>query len=136
MSDTKMIPDEQDVSAIDLLLGDDVPSLKNEKPTASYEVDRLSKKAGKPVVFKLQALPYGQVRDLSRMSQDSDIAILLAGCVSPDLKDPRLMDKYGGATPGEMVKNMLRPGEIADLSIAVERLCGYRGMTITEVKNG
>lgn len=136
MSDTKMIHDEQEVPAIDLLLGDDVPNLKTERPTASFEIDRLSEKVGMPVVFKLQALPYGKVRDLSRMTQDSDIAILLAGCVSPDLKDPRLMAKYGGATPGEMVKNMLRPGEIADLSIAIERLCGYRGLTITEVKNG
>lgn len=30
---------------------------------------------------------------------------------------------------------MLLPGEIADLSAAVERLSGYRRMTITEVKN-
>ena len=35
-----------------------------------------------------------------------------------------------------MVKNLLLPGEIADLSIAVERLCGYRKTTINEVKNG
>lgn len=35
------------------------------------------------------------------------------------------------------VKNLLLlPGEIADLSIAVERLCGYRKTTISEVKNG
>jgi len=30
---------------------------------------------------------------------------------------------------------MLLPGEIADLSRAVERLCGYRMLTIEEVKN-
>ena len=47
-----------------------------------------------------------------------------------------LKEKFGGATPAETVKNMLLPGEIEDLSRAVERLCGYRMLTIEEVKNG
>lgn len=136
MSENKLVNEEQEVSALDLLLGEDMPNLKKDIPTAEFEVARLSEAAGKPVVFKLQALPYGRVQDLARMTQDSDVAILLAGCVAPDLKDPKLMAKYGGATPGEMVKNLLLAGEIADLSHAVERLCGYRRVTISEVKNG
>ena len=136
MSENKMVQEEQEISALELLLGDGMPNVKKEAPTASYEVERLSEAAGKPVVFKLQALPYGRVQDLRRMSEDSEVNILLAGCVSPDLKDSRMMEKYGGVTPGEMVKNLLLPGEIADLSIAVERLCGYRKTTINEVKNG
>lgn len=136
MSENKMVNEAQEVSALDLLLGDGMPNVKKEPITASYEVERLSEAAGKPVVFKLQALGYGRVQDLRRMSEDSEVNILLAGCVSPDLKDPKLMAKYGGVTPGEMVKNLLLPGEIADLSIAVERLCGYRKTTISEVKNG
>ena len=136
MSENKLVNEEQEVSALDLLLGDDMPNLKKDIPTAKFEVARLSEAAGKPVVFKLQALPYGRVQDLARMTQDSDVAILLAGCVDPDLKDPKLMAKHGGATPGEMVKNLLLAGEIADLSHAVERLCGYRRVTISEVKNG
>lgn len=136
MSEKKMVNEEQEVSALDLLLGDGMPNMKKETPTASYEVERLSEAAGKPVVFKLQALPYGRVQDLRRMSEDSEVNILLSGCLSPDLKDVKLMAKYGGVTPGEMVKNLLLPGEITDLSIAVERLCGYRKTTISEVKNG
>jgi len=31
---------------------------------------------------------------------------------------------------------MLLPGEIADLSRVIEKLSGYRRLTITEVKNG
>ena len=30
---------------------------------------------------------------------------------------------------------MLLPGEIEDLARAIERLCGYRRLTIEEVKN-
>lgn len=36
----------------------------------------------------------------------------------------------------EAVKKLLLPGEIVDLSNAVEQLTGYRRKTITEVKNG
>ena len=71
----------------------------------------------------------------SAAGEDTSVHILLAGCAQPNLKDRSLAEKYGGATPAETVKAMLLPGEIEDLSRAVERLCGYRGATIEEVKN-
>lgn len=73
-----------------------------------------------------------------RQSGDPDvqIQILLQGCVDPDLKDPALKERFGGATPVETVKRMLLAGEIEDLSREVERLCGFRRSTIEEVKNG
>lgn len=61
--------------------------------------------------------------------------LLLAGCVEPNLKDERLQEKFGGATPADVVKKMLLAGEITDLSQAIEKLSGYRRLTITEVKN-
>lgn len=123
-------------SVLDRLLGCSIPNMEKELPTARYKVDRLSELDGEDVVFTLRALPYGKVHDLERFSQDSDVNILLAGCVEPDLKDQRLMEKFGGATPADTVKRLLLPGEIADLSAAVEKLSGYRRSTITEVKNG
>ena len=126
----------EETSVLDMLLGGTVPNVERELPTARYEVERLSAVAGKPVVFTLRALPYGRVHDLERFTQDADVNILLAGCVEPDLKDPRLMEKYGAPTPAEAVKKLLLPGEIVDLSNAVERLTGYRRTTIKEVKNG
>ncbi len=126
----------EETSVLDVLLGGKVPNVEKELPTAKYEVERLSGAAGKSVVFTLRALPYGRVHDLERFTQDADVNILLAGCVEPDLKDPRLMEKYGAATPAEAVKKLLLPGEIVDLSNAVEQLTGYRRKTIHEVKNG
>ncbi|MDY3691828.1 MAG: hypothetical protein SO072_07645 [Dysosmobacter sp.] len=126
---------EQKKSVLDVLLGGTVPNVEKELPTSRYRVDRLSDLAGQDVIFTLRALPYGKVHDLERFTQDSDIHILLAGCVDPDLKDQQLMEKFGGATPADTVKRMLLPGEIADLSAAVERLSGYRRVTISEVKN-
>ena len=123
-------------STLDLLLGKGVVAVNKQLPTARYEVSRLSEEAGAPVVFTLRALPYGRVQELRRIEQESDIQILLAGCTDPDLRAPALQEKFKGATPAETVKAMLLPGEIADLSAAVERLTGYRHITIKEVKNG
>ena len=126
----------QEASVLDTLLGVSVPNVEKELPTAQYRVDRLSKAAGREVVFTLRALPYGKVHDIEKFQEDADIHILLAGCVEPNLKDQRLLDKFGAATPADVVKRMLLAGEIADLSAVVERLSGYRRTTITEVKNG
>ncbi len=126
---------KQEASVLDLLLGKDVVDVSKSLPTARYEVPRLSKAAGAPVVFVLQALPYGRTQDMKRLTQDSELQILLAGCVEPDLKAAALQAKFGGVTPAETLKALLLPGEIADLSAAVERLSGYRRITIEEVKN-
>lgn len=118
---------------LDMMLRPEVPSVQKELPTAEYEIKRLSKLCGEPVTLQLRALPYGKVQELKETGADQEIMILLAGC--PELKDPGLAQKFGGATPAETVKEMLLPGEIADLSRAVERLSGYRQNTIKEVKN-
>ena len=87
------------------------------------------------MIFTLRALPYGKVQRIREtVVGDTNPSILLAGCADPDLKAKELKEKYGGATPEETMKNMLLPGEIEDLARAVERLCGYRRLTIEEVK--
>ena len=136
MSEKTMTPQEgQEPSVLDLLLGSDLPRMDKDLPTAQFTVPRLNELAGRPVTFTLRALPYGRVRDLQRLREDADVHILLAGCVAPDLKDPRLQERFGGPTPADAVKHMLLPGEIADLAGEVERLTGYRRVTIEEVKN-
>ena len=118
---------------LDMMLRPEVASVEKDLPTASYEVKRLSRLVGEPVVLELRGLPYGKAQDLRTMEADQEVHILLAGC--PELKDEALKTKFGGATPAETVKAMLLPGEIADLSRAVERLSGYHQNTIREIKN-
>lgn len=118
---------------LDMMLKPEVPSVQKELPRGKYQVKRLSRLVGEPVVLELQGLPYGKAQELREVGNDQEVMILLAGC--PELKDPALKEKFGGATPAETVKAMLLPGEIADLSRAVERLSGYRQNTISEVKN-
>lgn len=119
---------------LDLMLKPEVASVQKELPKTQYEVKRLSRLVGEPVVLELQGLPYGKAQELREVGKDQEVMILLAGC--PELKDAGLSAKFGGATPAETVKEMLLPGEIADLSRAVERLSGYRQNTIREIKNG
>ena len=118
---------------LDQLLRPEVQSVQDALPTAEYEIKRLSRLCGEPVTVTLKALPYGRTQDLKDMKEDVEIHILLAGC--RELGDPALQQKFGGATPVENIKAMLLPGEIEDLSRAVERLTGYRMNTIREVKN-
>ena len=128
--------EEKKTDLLALLLRPELPNVQKELPTARYKVTRLSKLLDLEVVFTLRGLPYGKVQRLRDSgSEDTEIDILLAGCVEPDLKAQSLRDRFGGATPKEMVKALLLPGEITDLSRAVEQLCGYRRLTIEEIKN-
>ena len=118
---------------LDMMLRPEVESVQDNLPMARYEVKRLSRLLKEPVVLELRGLPYGKVQDLRTMEKDQEVHILLAGC--PELKDEGLKAKFGGVTPAETVKAMFLPGEIADLSRAVERLSGFRQNTIREIKN-
>ena len=123
-------------SILSLLLDSSLPDVRRERPRKQYEVKRLSRELGAPVVFTLQGLPYGRVHELQRLTGDLECHILLEGCVEPSFKDPALMAKYQAATPLDVIQAMLLPGEIEDLSRAVERLTGFRQSTISEIKNG
>ena len=119
---------------LDMILRPEVAGVQEKLPTGTFEVKRLSRLVGGPVVLGLQGLPYSKAQELKDAGAEQEVLILLAGC--PELKEPALQTKFGGATPAETVKAMLLPGEIAELSRAVERLSGYRQNTIREVKNG
>lgn len=128
--------DEKKSDLLALLLRPELPNVQEQLPTARYRVKRLSEAVGEDVVFTLRALPYGKIQRIREtVIGDISPSVLLAGCMEPNLKDGALKEKYGGATPEETVKAMLLPGEIEDLARAVERLCGYRSITIEEVKN-
>ncbi len=123
---------------LDLLLKPELPNVQKNLPTAKYKMKRLSELAGEDVVFTLRALPYNRINEFQgTMDTDADIQILLAGCVEPDFKrdHAQLAVKYGGETPAETVKAMLLPGEVDDLERAIEKLTGYRELTIEEIKN-
>lgn len=118
--------------ALDLLLKLDPPKL----PQKSVKLKRLTKLCGEDVVFELTALPFSRVAELKELSesQDMTVQIVLAGVKSPNLREGALMARYRAATPAELVKALLLPGEIEDLSRQIERLSGYRETTLEELK--
>lgn len=77
--------------ALQILL-DMEPAEAEEK---EFEVKRLSRLAGKPVVFRLRGIGYSRAAEIREMSGEQDVQILLAGTVSPNWKDKELLEKYG-----------------------------------------
>lgn len=122
---------DKEQNVIDLLL-----NLEPQKlPEKEIKIKRLSKLCGADVVFKLRAMPYNKVADVRKLAgDDMGIDIALAGVVSPDLRDGRLLSKYKAVTPAELIKAMLLPGEIEDVSREIEKLSGYRSVVIEDIK--
>ena len=83
----------------------------------------------------MRSLSYNRAAEIRRMGGDDvKLHIVLAGVKSPDLKNQELLDHYGAATPAELLKLLLLPGEIEDLCIEIEKLSGYRTDTVEEIK--
>lgn len=120
------------MDTLELLLKGERPNM----PEKEIKLKRLSKACGGDIVFRLRALSFNRVAEIKNghAGGDMEIHILLAGVVSPDLKSEELKQKYSAVTPSEMIKTMLLPGEIEDISREIEKLSGYRVTTVEEVK--
>lgn len=109
------------------------------KPTKQFEIERLSRLAKEPIVFTCQALDGEVWNDIQRKSIDiskkgnlKDVRVFemhlmtcVEGIIDPDLKDKKLLEHYGVATPKDLLKKILLPGEIADLNNVISELSGY-----------
>lgn len=127
---------EKKLSALDVLLRNDLPDMRKDLPEKKVEITRLSLLAGEPVEFTVRALTYKQVRELQDRSEDRSAYGVLYGCVNPNWKDPKLLDNEKGlVTPIDVIKAKLLPGEIEDLYIEIQLLSGYLRRTISDVKN-
>lgn len=119
------------MDTLELLLRADMPCM----PEKEFKLKRLSQICGEPVVFKLRALPYNRAAELTKDQKDDlNVHIILAGTVEPNLKDKGLLAHFDAPTPAELLKKMLLPGEIEDISREVEKLSGYRTNTVEEIK--
>ena len=112
----------EEVNLLDLLLSAKPPVLEKK-----VQMKRMSAELGQPVVFTIKALSYNVINEFVANKDESDLWTVLEGLVEPNLKDPRLLDKYGAATPIELLKDLrfIRPGEITKLATEIHRLSGY-----------
>lgn len=108
-----------------------------ENEIQNIKMRGLSRRAEQPVVFKVRELSYNEIRDIHTMEDrhangDVSIAVVLAGVVEPNLRDQRLLEKYGVPTPAMLLPKLLAAGEIDELAYRIEQLSGYR-RTMTEI---
>lgn len=112
----------EEINLLDLLLSAKTPVLEKQ-----IEMKRMSEELGRPVVFTIRALSYNTMNEFINGKADPDVRTVMEGLVAPDLKDASLLDKYGAATPIELLKDLrfIRPGEITFLAIEIQKLSGY-----------
>lgn len=84
---------------------------------------------------KIKGLSFDRLMEIREMdSRDTAVHIVLAGMAEPVFKDRDAMERHHAATPAELVKKTLMPGEILDLQIEIEKLSGFRRKTLEEIK--
>lgn len=118
---------------LDLLLRPETVNVRKNMPRARYELPRLTELYGEPFVLELQGVPYGRALELKDMA-DSEVQTVLAGDAAGIWKSAELRKKQNAATPAELVTNLLLPGEIRAVAVAVEQLTGFRKPVLKPVE--
>lgn len=127
---------------MDLLLAVDDKKL-TERPQAKVEIKRLSKMAGEPVVFTIQAVTGNdwdsiQEKALSGDKTDSNKLYTYAvmyGTKEPAFRTKELKEKYHVPNYFELVQKVLNPGEILQLYNEISDLSGFSDDAIEMIKN-
>ncbi len=118
------------MSLTDMLLC--VPTRKRASKTV--KVTELSEAAGKPVYFKLKELDYNDCAYLKGKGEDMDAYIVCMGVSEPDLNCNEFSKSQGEAMPQDALKKYLSAGTIESLSREIQKLSGYRTVTVEDVK--
>ena len=104
--------------------------------SAQVEVDIGGRLSGKP--FTVRAMSYDEWTDMQQRSvtvaRDGraklnagklNELIALACCVEPDFSSSDFIDEMGCKTPSELLRAVLLPGEILDVSKEISRISGF-----------
>ena len=110
-----------------------------ELPTAEVEIKRLSELVGEPFKVKCRAINGERYSEIQKMGvafykkgglKDLDTAktkvlTIIDGVIEPDLKRKDLREKFGAASPKELVYKLFLAGEIDEIYGTITDLCGY-----------
>lgn len=124
------------MNTIDLLLG--IDKGKFGKETKEIKIKSLSKKAEKDVVFTVRELNMDEFKRISDLAtkkkrhgvsetDEVEVAVntILKSVVEPNFKDEKLLEYYEVETPKELVKKILKAGEIMEVYREIEKVSGY-----------
>lgn len=132
-------------NALSLLLNSKMDVM--ELPKKSIEIPRLSQAFGEKMTFTIRALNNKEFKNIQDLAikfdkKDTDIdtslvqsMILIEGIVEPSLKDKELRDRFGVATPIDLLEKLLLPGEILHLYNQISELSGFGDDSIVQIKN-
>ena len=118
------------ISLTDILLC--VPT--RERKSKLVKIKELSEKAGKDIYFKLKELDYDDVAYLKGKGDDMDACIVAMGVEKPKLNSDEFASSQGEIEPQNAVKKFLSAGTIETLSREIQKLSGYRTITVEDVK--
>lgn len=124
---------------IDLLLETD-PKKFEENNKKDYEIKRLSDILGEKFVITCHALTDEQVDHVSEISNnhtETKYNSLIESCriEGKRFNNRELMDRFGASTPKDLLKKVLKPGEVYSLFLEINALSGYGRDVVKEVKN-
>ena len=124
------------MNTIDLLLG--IDKGKFEKETKEIKIKSLSKKAERDVIFIVRELNMDEFKRISDLAtkkkrhgisetDEVEVAVntILKSVVDPDFKNEKLLEKYEAETPKELVKKILKAGEIMEIYKEIEKVSGF-----------
>ncbi len=122
------------MNVLDLLLKTDVS--KYTLPEKEFKIKSLSEKAGEDVIFKVRAIGLDRLEELRETNSGMDLYIMVVtdSVADPSLKDEKLKEKFGAATPKDLIKRLLLPGEIEALYLGITRMSGYGHDAVEEIK--
>lgn len=122
---------------LDKMLKADIEEIK-EMPRAEITIPRLVEKFGEPII--VQAIGTDKLNEIQEMNNSSgkagkhstkakdDLAatldIVVEGTVDPNFRDSRLLEKFHTPDPADIIKAILLPGEIQQISMKILELCG------------
>lgn len=105
----------------------------NKAKFKEYEITRLSEECGDKVIFKVKPLDIETFNIVLESKENYRCLLINEAVVEPRMKD--LMSAYDCATPIDVVKKLLLPGEAADLVREIEKLSGFHNVDLVkEVK--
>ena len=113
---------------VQLLLGGEV---RNEE-IHEVKLNRFSQ--NEDVVLKIKNIGYEKMQEILEMRENSAVHIVLAGDAEGVFRNKEIMQHYNAATPVELIKKVLRPGEINAVSNEILKLSGYERNMVEVIK--
>jgi len=85
-------------------------------------------------IVVVEELPYQVINEALELDE-TDEMMIYESVIEPNLKDKSLQDSLGCESPDDIVRILLKPGEVAALSKEIIKLSGYGSNSVRKVKD-